>query len=157
MRFYLIPGLFAILTAAASAFGAYQIAKRQHSGKIETSAAADLWAESRSIRETLRKQVEGLVKDLADSHSERLNFKTELEALKVALIEAQGNNRLLGAQLNTVKEENEMLRGANLALARRVTELETKAAIPTVLAPVTVVQRVAGQEPKPADLSGGKP
>lgn len=140
-RLYWFPGILAILTAAISGLVAYQIAKRQHSGRIETSAAADLWAESRSIREILKQQVSELTKDLEQSHVERLKFKTELEQLKLSLVEAQGQNRQLAAQLTQVRGENEMLRGANLALARRVTELETKAAIPTVLAPVTVVQR----------------
>ena len=126
---YILPGIAAVITAAISGFISYQIAKRQHSGRIETSAASDLWVESRAIRETLRTQVDKLTLDLANSHSERLQFKTELESMKITLIEAQGNNRLLAAQLNTVREENEMLRGANLALSRRVTELEKIAAI----------------------------
>ena len=145
-RLYWFPGILAILTAAISGLVAYQIAKRQHSGRIETSAAADLWNESRSIREVLKQQVSELTKDLEQSHVERLQFKTELEQLKLSLVEAQGQNRQLAAQLTQVREENEMLRGANLALARRVTELETKAAIPTVLAPVTVVQRPQEEE-----------
>ena len=89
----------------------------------------------------MKQQVSELTKDLEQSHVERLKFKTELEQLKLSLVEAQGQNRQLAAQLTQVRGENEMLRGANLALARRVTELETKASIPTVLAPVTVVQR----------------
>lgn len=131
MDFYLFPAIAAIITAAISAYVAYQIAKRQHSGKIETSAAADLWTESRAIRETLRQQVDGLVADLALSHSERLAIKTELEGLKLALVEAEGSNKLLAAKLNTMREENEMLRGANLALARRVSELESKVVLQT--------------------------
>ena len=126
MALYLFPAIAAIITACVSSIAGYQVAKAQHSGKIETSAARDLWEESRAIRATLREQVNGLTLDLEQSHTERLQFKTELESLKVALAEANGNNRLLAAQLNTVREENEMLRGANLALARRVTELEAK-------------------------------
>jgi hypothetical protein len=43
--------VIAVIAATVSPVVAYLIAARQFSGKIETSNAADLWSESRNIRE----------------------------------------------------------------------------------------------------------
>lgn len=45
------PVLLGILAALFAPLAAYLVAVRQFSGKIESSAAADLWAESRAIRD----------------------------------------------------------------------------------------------------------
>lgn len=75
----------AIITAGVTWF----IAKRKSSGKISTSEAADLWAESRAIREeykndrvALKEEVSALRKEVRDCHDESKEYKARIEALE---------------------------------------------------------------------------
>jgi chromosome segregation ATPase len=52
-----VIALAGVLTALVSSLGAYLMAARRMSGRISTSSASDLWAESRSIREDYREQI----------------------------------------------------------------------------------------------------
>lgn len=45
------PAAVAIIIALAAPVGAYLVAARRFSGKIKTSEAEELWAESRAIRQ----------------------------------------------------------------------------------------------------------
>ncbi len=60
----ILPFLGSLVIAAL----AYYVQKRRQSGQIQTSEAADLWNESRSIREYQAKEM--------------LDLRVELEALK---------------------------------------------------------------------------
>lgn len=52
-----VPAVFGLLAAVFGPLAAYLVAKRQFSGKIETSDAKELWAESRAIREWSSRRV----------------------------------------------------------------------------------------------------
>jgi predicted RNase H-like nuclease (RuvC/YqgF family) len=52
--------VIAVITAAITPVVAYLIAARQFSGKIETSNAADLWNESRNIRDWAMQRIQSL-------------------------------------------------------------------------------------------------
>lgn len=137
MNPYLLPAIAAVLTAVVSAFAAWYVARRQASGRIETSTAADLWSESKAIRQTLKEQNELLVTDLETTRTRTLAMQVELETLKTDLITAHEEARRCTVLIESVRSENEMLRGSNLALARRVNELETKAVsmVPSAMQP----------------------
>lgn len=49
--------IIAVVAAVAAPLGAYLVAARRFSGKIETSDAKQLWQESRSIREWSVKRI----------------------------------------------------------------------------------------------------
>jgi chromosome segregation ATPase len=49
--------IIAVVAAVAAPLGAYLVAARRFSGKIETSDAKQLWHESRSIREWSVKRI----------------------------------------------------------------------------------------------------
>jgi predicted RNase H-like nuclease (RuvC/YqgF family) len=55
-----VPLILAAIAAVGAPIGAYLVASRQFSGKIETSDAAELWAESRAIREWSAKRMREL-------------------------------------------------------------------------------------------------
>lgn len=78
-----------LLAALVTAIATYFINKRKSSGKISTSEAADLWAESRAIREeykndrnALKDEVAALRKEVRDCHSESKEYKARIEALE---------------------------------------------------------------------------
>lgn len=83
----IIIGLVASLIAAA---GTYFIAARQFSGKIETSDAAQLWAESRSIRDWSTKRLEELNQLVARLEVQLGTVRTENRALHQRVAELEG-------------------------------------------------------------------
>ena len=54
------PTIIALVAALAAPVGAYLVAARRFSGKIETSDAKELWAESRDIRRWSKERIEAL-------------------------------------------------------------------------------------------------
>lgn len=88
--------LVAVIAAVAAPIGAYLLAARKMSGRIRTSDASDLWAESRDIREDYKAQLE------------KANERTSRLEDRVARLE----------------RTNAELVGENIVLRARVTELE---------------------------------
>src|SRR5687768_5628065 len=87
------PLVAAVAAAGLAALGAYFVAARQFSGKIGTSAAAELWAESRSIR------------DWSHARIEALDIEVSLLRTRVGLVEEQNQalareNSALMTQIN---------------------------------------------------------
>ena len=89
--------IVALIAAVAAPLGAYLLAVRRMSGKIATSDASDLWAESRSIRDDYRERLlesserasrlEARVAVLEGTNTELGRLNAELSA-KVASLEA---------------------------------------------------------------------
>jgi chromosome segregation ATPase len=94
--------LIPVAVAIVAPLGAYLLAARRMSGKVQTSDAGELWAESRAIRDDYRNRL----LDAADR-------SRDLEA-RVAKLENSNN------ELN---RENFALQNKVLALERLVTEL----------------------------------
>lgn len=76
----------AITAPIVAATGAVLIARRSSSGKIATSDASDLWAESQSIRRELRDRVVVLEAKVADLETAREKDRQQIADLKVELI-----------------------------------------------------------------------
>lgn len=72
------PSVVAIIVALIGPVGAYLIAARRFSGKIETTEARDLWAESASIREWSRRRIEALEAENARLRQEMRQLRAEL-------------------------------------------------------------------------------
>jgi hypothetical protein len=89
------PTIIAIVAAVAAPLGAYLLAARRFSGKIQTSDAKDLWAESRAIRDWGTKRIEVLNEQIGR----------------------------LEKRVATLELRNESLEGKNRALTRQVVEL----------------------------------
>lgn len=81
--------VIAVIAATISPVVAYLIAARQFSGRIETSNAADLWNESRNIREWAMQRIQSLegtvntledrVRELEDHNGSLAREKRQLE------------------------------------------------------------------------------
>lgn len=76
------PTLITITAAIAAPLGAYLIAAKRFSGRIESSDAKDLWEESRAIREWSSNRIDQL--------SDRIEaLERENQELKASLRKAQ--------------------------------------------------------------------
>jgi malate synthase len=71
------PALLGILSALGGSFIAYLAVVRRLSGKIKTSDAAQLWEESRSIRQDLEKRNQYL-RDQLDKCGQRIDKLEEI-------------------------------------------------------------------------------
>jgi predicted RNase H-like nuclease (RuvC/YqgF family) len=70
-----LPLIIAVIAAVSAPIGAYLVAARQFSGKVQTSDAAKLWEESRAIRDWATNRM----KDLS-AHVDKLEERVrELE------------------------------------------------------------------------------
>ena len=73
------PTYGAIVVALIAPIGAYILAARKMSGKIATSEATDLWAESRSIREWALQRIEAADKEILDLRASLRDVLEQLE------------------------------------------------------------------------------
>lgn len=82
--------MLAILLAAAGvvtgSVGAYLIARRTTSGKINTSEAKDLWDEATKMRLELRHQVESLQAEIARFEQRELAWRDRVNDLESQLV-----------------------------------------------------------------------
>jgi peptidoglycan hydrolase CwlO-like protein len=83
----MIAGVSGILAAVVT----YLVARRQTSGKIGTSDAATLWAESQAMRKELRDEVLLLRNDVQDLRTEIRGLKSEIDRLRLRLGHYEGD------------------------------------------------------------------
>lgn len=110
----------------------YLVTARRLSGKISTSAATDLWEESRSIRQDYQKRIEELnsvvtrCTDRIDTLEER-NDQLYLENGNLKRMIEQHENTIseLRDIVHDLADQNKALRFENANLRARVLELET--------------------------------
>lgn len=72
----LTPSTVALVAALAAPVVSYLVAARRFSGKIETTEAKELWAESRSIRDWSIKRIE-ILNDLVSKLETRVRLLEE--------------------------------------------------------------------------------
>jgi hypothetical protein len=108
-----------VAAAVVAAGGTYLLNRRSTSGSVTTSNAADLWAESKSIREWAVAQVVRLEEDLtterAERAADRVRFAADIE------VERGERLRLEGA-LSVALNENNELRERIAVLEARTSE-----------------------------------
>lgn len=64
---------------------AYMVARRQNSGRVETSDAATLWAESQAMRKELRDEVASLRREVSEMAAEIRGLRSEIRILRQRL------------------------------------------------------------------------
>jgi chromosome segregation ATPase len=118
------PVVGIIIAAVVGPLGAYLLAARKLSGKVATSDASELWAESKSIRQWSTARIEAL------------DMEVSLLRTRVGLVEQQNdalareNSRLmeqihdLNETITTLREEIVALTGELRSSRERVKELE---------------------------------
>lgn len=73
------PTVIAVIAAVAAPLGAYLVAARRFSGRIESSDAKELWAESRSIRDWSQGRIASLEARVATLEAENRDLRAQLE------------------------------------------------------------------------------
>lgn len=81
------PSIAAIAVAVVAPVGAYLLAARKMSGKIQTSEAVDLWAESKAIREWSQQEILDLRRALKDCLDRVTALENENKELRARLAE----------------------------------------------------------------------
>lgn len=97
----LVLALGAFGAALVGAVSAWLVGRQQRSGRVDTSEASDLWAESKAIREDYRQQI-------ADLRTELARMETRLADANTAL--ATANTRLADANTRVEELRTEVLR-----------------------------------------------
>lgn len=93
---------FVLGGGALTALVAWLVSRRQHSGRVDTSEAASLWAESQAMRQELRAEV-------IASRGEVSSLRTELAEVRAALSAVR-------AEADRYREESAVLRARISAL-----------------------------------------
>jgi hypothetical protein len=81
----IVAGVIGGAGAVAAAFITYLVARRQSSGRIATSDAATLWAESQSMRKELRDECESLRGEVGTLRGEVVFLRGEVSRLRQRL------------------------------------------------------------------------
>lgn len=79
----LVPVIAGLIIAIIGPLGAYIVAARRFSGKIGTSDAAQLWEESRAIREWSKTRIAELEGRVTTLEGQGSSLKQEKDELKV--------------------------------------------------------------------------
>lgn len=79
----------AIVTAGCTALATIYVAKRQHSGEIDTSDAAQLWLEAQHMRRELRDEVVALRGVISDLRERSVVMQKVISDLQGKAVETQ--------------------------------------------------------------------
>lgn len=82
MNSTILAALLAVAAAMAAAVGTYLVARRQTSGRIDTSDAKTLWEESQQMRAELRAEVLTLRAEASRLRAEVGHLNLEIQGLR---------------------------------------------------------------------------
>lgn len=106
-------GVIAIVAATVGPLLGYIAATRKLSGKIETSEAESLWAESAAIRSDYRERIKELEERLDRIEGSNVELKRENDELKI-------RNRDLGQTCERLRKERDAARAEIEVLKRTI-------------------------------------
>jgi len=107
-----------VVTAVVSGAVTYSVAKRNTSGNITTSAAAELWAESNKLRAEYKERAEKLEHRLEEVNDQLSKVMAQLSDLKTSSVLQDSKIAELQKIIKELREENQRL----LALKRDIPE-----------------------------------
>lgn len=116
-----IPVVLGVLGAALSALAAYAIAKRQRSGKIDTTEAETLWAEGQAMRQELRAETVTLREEVLALRTEAVAARNESSSLRVELATLRAESTETHKAMATLREECAALHAEIVALREQMT------------------------------------
>jgi septal ring factor EnvC (AmiA/AmiB activator) len=105
-----------VVTAVVSGSVTYFVARRNTSGNINTSQAAELWAESNKLRAEYKERAEKLESRLEEVNNQLSTVMAQLADLKTNSVLQDGKIEELQRIIKELREENQRL----LALKRDV-------------------------------------
>lgn len=111
-----IVALTVLVGGALTTLVTYLLGKRNTSGNVTTSAAAELWAESNKLRAEYKERAEKLEARLEEVNSQLTTVITQLNDLKGSNMVMEGKIKELQRIINELRLENQRL----LALKRDI-------------------------------------
>jgi hypothetical protein len=128
-----VPIVLGVVGAVISGYVAWLIARRQRSGKIDTTEAGTLWAEGQAMRHELREDLVALRADAQTARLESTGLRTELAALRAESVTTRAEMVALREESAALRKEVIGLRGQLAAeeasrqdLTEKVDDLGTK-------------------------------
>lgn len=116
-----VVGLLTLCGVVVTGAAAYAVATRRHSGKIGTTEAETLWAESQAMRKELRdeadicrREVAALREEMVAVRAEGVAMREELVALRQEGIVLRAESVSLREEMVTLREESVLLRKVDL-------------------------------------------
>lgn len=100
----ILPLVFGLVGALAAAVGAWAVAKRQRSGKIDTTEAETLWAEGQAMRKELREENLALRAEILALRAEVTAWRVEAVALRAKVDLLSRQVEALGGRTEEVAE-----------------------------------------------------
>lgn len=105
-----------VVTAVVSGSVTYFVARRNTSGSIDTSQAAELWAESNKLRAEYKERAEKLEARLEEVNNQLTEVMSQLQSMKGKGVQMEAKIQELQRIIKELREENQRL----LALKRDI-------------------------------------
>lgn len=110
-----MPVILGLAGAVISGFVAYIVARRQRSGRIDTTEAETLWAESQAMRKELRDEAE--------------NCRGEVLALREEMVAVREEASVMRQELVAIRQEGIVLRAESVALREEMVTLREESVL----------------------------
>ena len=117
-----VPVALGILGAAMSALAAYAIARRQRSGRIDSSEAETLWAEGQAMRQELRLETVQLRAEVLALRSEAVASRNESASMRIELATLREESVVTHAAMTKLRDECSALTAEMAALRTQMAE-----------------------------------
>lgn len=117
-----VPVILGVVGAAFSALAAYAIAKRQRSGKIDSSEAETLWAEGQQMRQELRAETVTLREEVLALRSEAVAARNESSAMRLELATLREESTETHKAMETLRTECAALHAEIIALRAQMAD-----------------------------------
>ena len=114
----LVPVILGLAGAVISGAVAYVVSKRQRSGRIDTTEAETLWAESQAMRKELRDEAENCRLEVFALRSEMVAVRAEASVMREELVALRQEGIVLRAESVALREEMVTLREESVLLRK---------------------------------------
>lgn len=114
----LVPVILGVAGAVISGVVAYVVSKRQRSGRIDTTEAETLWAESQAMRKELRDEAENCRGEVLILRTEMVAVRTEASVMREELVALRQEGIVLRAESVALREEMVTLREESVLLRK---------------------------------------
>lgn len=114
----LVPIILGVLGTFISGVVVYVNTKRQYSGKIGTTEAETLWAESQAMRKELRDESDNCREEVASLRGEMVGVRAEGTAMREELVALRQEGIVLRSESVALREEMVTLREESVLLRK---------------------------------------
>ncbi len=113
-----VPILLGVIGAVISGAVAFAVARRQRSGRIDTTEAETLWAESQAMRTELRNEAETCRGEVSALRTEMVAVRAEASVMREEMVTLRQEGIVLRAESVSLREEMVTLREESVLLRK---------------------------------------